>query len=92
VIASFRHKGLRELFEKGSSRSFRPDVARKLLVRLDFLNRAKTPADMNLPGFRFHALKGDRAGTYAVDVTGNYRLTFLFKDGDATDVDYEDYH
>lgn len=92
MIASFRHKGLRELFEKGSGRSFRPDVARKLLVRLDFLNRAETPADMNLPGFRFHALKGDLAGIYAVDVTGNYRLTFGFKDGDATDVNYEDYH
>ena len=60
--------------------------------QLDFLNRARVAGDMNLPGFRFHSLKGNRSGTYAVDVTGNLRLTFKFADGDATDVDYEDYH
>lgn len=92
VIANFRHKGLEELFIKGSSKSFRPDAARKLIRQLDFLNRAKAVADMNLPGFRFHPLKGDRKGTYAVDVTGNYRLTFQFDGVNATDVDYEDYH
>jgi toxin HigB-1 len=47
---------------------------------------------MNLPGYRWHELKGDRQGTWSVTVNGNWRLTFTFKDGDAYDVDLEDYH
>ena len=47
---------------------------------------------MNLPGFGFHELKGDRKGTYSVSVSGNWRLTYGFKDGDAIDVNLEDYH
>jgi plasmid maintenance system killer protein len=57
------------------------------------VNYAATGAeDMNPPGYRFHALKGDRKGTYAVSVSGNWRLTFRFVAGDAVDVDLEDYH
>ena len=92
VILSFRHKGLENLFVKGSAKVFRPDAAKKLRIRLDILNRARSPLDMQLPGFRWHELKGDRQGTYAVDVTENYRLTFRFEGQNATDVDYEDYH
>ena len=80
------------MFINGSSKSFRPDVAKKLVRRLDFLNRAKKPSDMNLPGFRFHSLKGNRSGSFAVDVTDNYRLTFKFERENATEVNYEDYH
>jgi len=47
---------------------------------------------MNLPGYRFHELKGERRGTYSVTVSGNWRLTFTFADADAFDVDLEDYH
>jgi len=50
------------------------------------------PEDMNLPGFRFHALKGKEKGRYAVDASGNWRITFAWLDGDAIDVDLEDYH
>ena len=49
-------------------------------------------ADMNLPGFDLHPLKGDRAGFWAVTVRGNRRVVFRFEDGDAVDVDYLDYH
>jgi proteic killer suppression protein len=58
---------------------------------LDRLEAATKPEDMNLPGYKFHGLKGDRRGTYAVSVTGN-RLTFRFEGDDATDVNLEDYH
>jgi toxin HigB-1 len=47
---------------------------------------------MNLPGFDFHGLKGDRRGTFSVTVTGNWRVTFRWRGEDAIDVDYEDYH
>ena len=47
---------------------------------------------MNLPGFRLHALKGDLEGHFAVAVSGNWRVTFRFDDGQAVDVDYTDYH
>jgi len=59
---------------------------------LDRLDAAISPGDMNLPGLDFHALKGGSKGRYAVKVTANYRITFGWSDGDATYVDYEDYH
>ncbi len=62
---------------------------RRILARLD---AAVAPADMNLPGWRFHPLTGDRKGEYAVWVSENWRITFAWSDGDAIDVDLEDYH
>ena len=59
---------------------------------LDRLDTSVAIGDMNLPGFRLHQLHGQRAGTWATSVTGNWRLTFRFEGGDAFDVDYEDYH
>ncbi len=61
----------------------------RLLARLD---AAQAPDDMNLPGYRFHELKGGRAGTYSVQVTGNWRITYKWDGADAVDVDLEDYH
>jgi toxin HigB-1 len=92
MIRTFRHKGLRQLFETGKSRSIAPELARRLVRQLDLLNRATTPIDMNLPGFRLHELKGERKGTWSVALSGNWRLTFRFQDGHAFDVDLEDYH
>jgi proteic killer suppression protein len=92
MIKTFRHKGLRQLFETGRSRTVSPDLIRRLTRQLDFLNRAISPADMNLPGYRLHELKGDRKGTWSVTVNGNWRLTFSFQERDAYDVDLEDYH
>lgn len=59
---------------------------------LDRLDAAIEPADMNMPGWRWHPLRGDREGTFAVAVSGNLRLTFRFDGENATDVDLEDYH
>jgi proteic killer suppression protein len=92
MIRTFRHKGLKQLFETGRSRAVSADLRRRLLRQLDLLNRAAQASDMNLPGYRLHELKGDRKGTWSVTVSGNWRLTFTFGSGDAFDVDLEDYH
>lgn len=92
MIKTFRHKGLAQLFERGRSRAVADDLTRRLIRQLDFLNRAAAAQDMNLPGYRLHELKGERRGTWSVTVSGNWRLTFTFRDGDAYDVNLEDYH
>lgn len=92
MIRTFRHKGLRQLFETGKSRAVAADLQRRLVRQMDLLNRATSAADMNLPGFRLHELKGERKGTWSATVSGNWRLTFNFSGGDAFDVDLEDYH
>ena len=92
MIKSFRHKGLKKLFETGERRGVAPELAVRLVRQLDVLNRARSTADMNLPGYRLHRLKGDRAGTWSVSVSGNWRVTFTFEGVDVFDVDLEDYH
>ena len=92
MIKSFRHKGLKGLFETGERRGVAPQLAARLLRQLDVLNRARTTNDMNLPGYRLHQLKGNRSGTWSVAVSGNWRVTFRFSGEDAFDVDLEDYH
>jgi len=91
VIRSFRHKGLKELFATGASRRVRPDLQRRVIRRLDALDAAADPAELNLPGFGFHALKG-RPKRYALWVNGPWRITFEWRDGDAVQVDLEQYH
>ena len=59
---------------------------------LDRLDASKEPDDMNLPGYKFHHLKGTRKYEFAVSVTGNWRITFEFEGDDATNVNLEDYH
>ncbi len=92
MIKSFKHKGLKQLFETGKSRLVAADLQRRLVRQMDVLNAAQSPHDMNLPGYGFHQLKGERRGTYSVAVSGNWRLTFNFQSGDAHDVELEDYH
>lgn len=92
MIRSIRHKGLRRLHEQDDSRGVLGEHVEKLCDILARLDAATTAADMDLPGFRLHALKGDREGFWAVTVRANWRVTFRFADGDAVDVDYVDYH
>lgn len=92
MIRSFRSKALRRFAEKGdASKLSVPNIARleRLLSRLD---ASVMPDDMNLPGFRFHGLKGKDKGRFAVDASGNWRITFGWDGKDAVDVDLEDYH
>ena len=92
MIVSFRHRGLQALYEGGTSRRVAPEHVRKLLDILAVLDRSRVPRDVDLPGLRLHPLKGELQGHYAVTVSGNWRVTFRFEDGDAVDVDYLDYH
>jgi len=92
VIRSFRNKGLRRFAERGDASKLsvqNPDRLRRILLAL---NAARSPDAMNLPGLRCHALKGTERGRYAVDASGNWRVTFAFDGEDAIDVDLEDYH
>lgn len=92
MILNFRHKGLERFFSRSDYRGIPAQHAARLERLLDRLDAALKPDDMNLPGYRFHPLKGERKGTYAVSVSGNWRLTFRFANEDAADIDLEDYH
>lgn len=92
MIRSFRHKGLRRYFCGDDRSGIDARHVNRLGRILDRLDACQKPEDMNLPGLRFHELKGNRKGAYAVDVSGNLRLTFRFDSGDAVDIDLEDYH
>jgi toxin HigB-1 len=92
MIQSFRHKGLEQFFLTGSRAGIQPRHARRLQVILARLHASTGPRDMGLPGLQLHPLSGDRAGEWAVSVSGNWRVTFLFEGTDAVSVNYEDYH
>jgi len=92
MIRSFRHKGLERFFLTGDRRGIQARHADRLSRQLAVLNYAQGPEDMNLPGWRLHALKGKKAGLWSVRVSGNWRLVFGFEHGDAMLVDYMDYH
>ena len=92
VIRSFRHPGLKQLYEGGRSAKVSQNHVAKLSRILTALDRSKGPEGMDLPGFRLHPLKGRMKGHHAVSVSGNWRVTFRFENGHAVDVDYLDYH
>jgi proteic killer suppression protein len=92
MIRTFRHRGLERFFSRGDHRGILARSEARIERMLDRLDAAARPEDMNLPGYRFHRLTGDRKGTCAVSVTGNWRITFRFEGEDAVDVDLEDYH
>ncbi|MCY3669904.1 MAG: type II toxin-antitoxin system RelE/ParE family toxin [Alphaproteobacteria bacterium] len=92
MIERFRHRGLRELYERGHSSRVTQVHVGKLSRILTALDRSTGPEGMDIPGFRLHALRGRMQGHYAVSVSANWRVTFRFEDGHAVDVDYLDYH
>lgn len=92
MIKSFRHKGLRRYFEEGRVGGVNPGHVKKLRMLLTALDTAIEIEDMDVPGFGLHPLRGDRKGQWAVKVSGNWRLTFQFRDGNAYLLEYEDYH
>jgi toxin HigB-1 len=92
MIKSFRHKGVGRFFETGSKAGIQSTHTDKLRRQLAALNRATQPEDMNIPGWGLHKLQGSLANHWAIKVSGNWRLTFTFENGDAILVDYQDYH
>jgi proteic killer suppression protein len=92
VIKTFKHAGLEKFYKTGSKRGINASHANKLNVQLTALDVAKTPADMNLPGYALHSLHRELLGHWSIKVNGNWRLTFKFEDEDVILVDYQDYH
>jgi toxin HigB-1 len=92
VFRSFRDKVLERFFATGNGRRISVQNRGRIANILRALDDASRPEDINLPGFRFHALVGRDRGRYAVNASENWRITFGWSEGDAIDVDLEDYH
>jgi proteic killer suppression protein len=93
MIVSFRHKGLKELYEEGSTARLPQERIRKIDYILAVLNSAETLEDLNRSGFRLHYLKRPPLiGYCSIDVSGNYRIVFQFRSGQVIDVDFLDTH
>nr|WP_113868865.1 type II toxin-antitoxin system RelE/ParE family toxin [Brenneria salicis]NMN93045.1 proteic killer suppression protein [Brenneria salicis ATCC 15712 = DSM 30166]RBP58908.1 proteic killer suppression protein [Brenneria salicis ATCC 15712 = DSM 30166]RLM29401.1 Killer protein [Brenneria salicis ATCC 15712 = DSM 30166] len=90
MIRSFKHKGLQALYERGDPSGVRPDHIPRLRRLLMYLDYAGAPGD--IPGFGLHPLKGKRKGFWSASVSGNWRVTFRFVEGDVELIDYLDYH
>ncbi|MBW1616665.1 MAG: type II toxin-antitoxin system RelE/ParE family toxin [Deltaproteobacteria bacterium] len=92
MIKNFIHKGLKKFFTTGSKAGIYAKHAKKIRLILSQLNQSKTIQDMNIPSLALHKLKGARKNIWSVTVQANWRITFIFKNGDAKIVNYEDYH
>ena len=92
MIVGFRHAGLKALYQGRTPRRVSSGHLAKLQRILSALDQAESPADLDLPGFGLHGLKGKLKDRYAVQVSGNWRVTFRFEGTNATDVNYTDYH
>ena len=92
MIKSFKHKGLQKFYKTGNIAGIQPAHKQKLRMQLTTLDTAVVLADIDLPGFRLHPLKGKLQGLWAIDVSKNWRITFQFENGDVYIVNYEDYH
>ena len=92
MIVSFKHRGLKRFYDRGDTKHIAPDHREKVSDILTALDNAVVVEHMNLPTFRLHPLTGNRQGTWSVTVRTNWRITFLFEDGNAYEVNYEDYH
>ncbi len=91
MIRSFKHKGLAELFDSSSSRRIGNKFKARAIRRLDALDQAAAPEEMNIPGFDFHKLQGNPE-RYSIHVNGNFCITFGWDGENVIDVDFEDYH
>jgi proteic killer suppression protein len=92
MIRSFRSKALRRFAQTGDGSKLSVQNEDRLKLILGALDRATLPEQMNIPGLRFHSLKGEHKGRYSVWASGNWRITFGWDEQDAVDVDLEDYH
>ena len=92
MIRSFRHKGLKRLFEENDRSRVRQDLVERTRMILAAIDEAEAVQELDQPTLRLHMLKGDLKGHWAVTVRANWRITFRFENGDAFDVDLTDYH
>ena len=92
MIQSFRHRGIKRLFINGDGRLINPGQVKRIRRLLNALDDCEQVEHMNYAGTHLHELKGQRSGYWSVWISGNWRLTFRFVEGNAYDVDLEDYH
>jgi toxin HigB-1 len=92
MIESFRHKGLKQLFEDDNPKGVNAEHIRKLKQILALLDAANSVDGLDVQSFRLHALKGDLKGLWSITVRANWRVIFKFENGNASDVDLVDYH
>ena len=92
MIASFRNKKLQRFWQGGNAMGIKADPISWITKLLSSLDAAAKPGDMDLPGCKFHPLKGDRKGEFSVWVDKNWRVTLGWSGQNAVDVDYEDFH
>jgi proteic killer suppression protein len=92
MIESFKHKGLRQLFEDDNPKGVNPEHVRKVRQILAAIDAAKNIQGLDVPTFRLHLLKGDLKGLWSVSVRANWRIIFRFESGKAFDLDLVDYH
>ena len=92
MIVSFRHRGLKRFFEEDDPRKLPPDMVDRIRAILARLNQAEKIEDMNIHSYKLHPLKGNRQGEWGVRVRANWRITFRFEEGEAREVNFEDYH
>jgi proteic killer suppression protein len=90
MIKSFKDKTLEKLFRQDKAATTKQEE--KIKNRLESMAVASKIENINIPGYGLHELKGDRKGTWSIKISGNWRITFRFEDGDAYDVNLEDYH
>ena len=92
MIESFKHKGLKRLFEEDDRSKLAADMVEKIRLVLSALEEAGSVDDLNQPSFRLHRLKGRLESHWAVTVRANWRIVFRFEAGKASNVDLVDYH
>lgn len=93
MIKTFADRHTRELYETGKSKRWPPNIIRRAVRKLEYLDLAVRPEDLRVPpGNRLHALSGDREGQHSISINDQWRICFRFQDGDAYDVEICDYH
>ncbi|MDE0432852.1 MAG: type II toxin-antitoxin system RelE/ParE family toxin [Bryobacterales bacterium] len=92
MIRSFRHRGLKRIYERGDTSRVGPELSDRVALALADLDDACKPSDLDVPGYWLHPLKGDRKGRWSISISRNWRMTIRLEDGDAYDVDLVDYH
>ncbi len=92
MIKSFKHKGLKKFFLKNDSSGLEQHLVPRIQTRLTTIDAADSIEGIDIPNYDLHQLKGDRKDIWSVKVSGNWRITFRFVDGDAEIVNLEDYH
>jgi proteic killer suppression protein len=92
MIRSFKHRGLKRLYERGDRSGIRPDLLETVERIMTVLDNATSPKALDIPRYRLHPLKGNLKEFWSVTVKANWRIIFRFEETDAFDVELTDYH